>query len=91
MGRRKKRKKVGPAGGLGVRYGVRARRRYSEIIAGARKKHVCSQCGSRSVRRESVGIWACTKCGVKFTGGAYVPTTKLGITAERSARSSQRA
>jgi len=88
MGRRRKTKKVGPTGGLGVRYGVRARRRYRELIAEMRKKHICPQCSSRSVRRESVGIWVCTKCGFKFTGGAYVPITKLGITAERSARRS---
>ncbi len=88
MGRRRKTKKVGPTGGLGVRYGVRARRRYREIVTEMRKKHICPQCSSRSVRRESVGIWVCTKCGFKFTGGAYVPTTKLGITAERSARRS---
>ena len=88
MPRRKKGKKVGPSGGLGVRYGVRSRRRYSEIISEMRKKHVCPQCASKAVRRESVGIWVCTKCGFKFTGGAYVPTTKLGTTAERIARRS---
>jgi len=55
MTRRKRAKKLGPAGGLGARYGVRARRRYSD--------------------------------GFKFAGGAYQPRTKLGITAERSARS----
>lgn len=88
MVRRKKAKKVGPTGGLGVRYGVRARRRYRELITEMRKKHICPQCSFRSVRRESVGIWVCTKCGFRFTGGAYVPTTKLGVTAERSARRS---
>lgn len=89
MGRRKRAKKVGPTGGLGVRYGVRARRRYSEIVSEMRKKHVCPQCSSKSVRRESVGIWVCTKCSYKFTGGAYVPSTKLGVTAERSSRRSR--
>ncbi|RJS88082.1 50S ribosomal protein L37ae [Candidatus Bathyarchaeota archaeon] len=87
MTRRKRAKKLGPAGGLGARYGVRARRRYSEILTDARRKHRCPQCSSRNVRRESVGIWLCTKCGFKFAGGAYQPRTKLGITAERSARS----
>lgn len=91
MSPRKRTKKVGPAGGLGVRYGVRARRRYSEIMSEMRKKHVCPQCRSKSVRRESVGIWICTKCGYKFAGGAYVPATKLGVTAERTARRSRQA
>jgi len=87
MGRRKRTKKIGPTGGLGVRYGVTVRKRYSAILTEMKKKHVCPQCSSRSVRRESVGIWVCAKCGFKFTGGAYVPTTKLGVTAGRSARS----
>jgi large subunit ribosomal protein L37Ae len=86
MSRRKKAKKVGPTGGLGVRYGVKIRRRYSEIISEMRKKHVCPQCSSNAVRRESVGIWVCTKCNFKYTGGAYTPSTKLGLTSERSAR-----
>jgi large subunit ribosomal protein L37Ae len=86
MTRRKRAKKMGPAGGLGVRYGVKARRRYSEVITEKRRKHICPQCNSNSVRRESVGIWVCGKCGLKFTGGAYIPATKLGETAERSAR-----
>ena len=88
MPRRKRAKKTGPEGGLGARYGVRARRRYSEILAVLRRKHRCPQCSSNNVRRESVGIWLCTKCGFKFAGGAYQPRTKIGITAERSARSS---
>jgi len=86
MGRRKRTKKIGPTGGLGVRYGVAARRRYTGVISEMRQKHVCPQCSSKSVRRESIGIWVCAKCGFKFTGGAYVPATKLGETARRSAR-----
>jgi len=83
----KRTKKIGPAGGFGARYGVSVRRRYIEIVTTLRKKHRCPQCGSNTVRRESVGIWLCRKCGFKFTGGAYQPRTKLGMTAERTARS----
>jgi large subunit ribosomal protein L37Ae len=81
-------KRSGPTGGLGVRYGVKARRRYSDIMTEKTRKHVCPQCSSSSVTRESVGIWVCGKCGLKFAGGAYTPTTKVGETAERSARTS---
>ncbi len=86
---KKRTKKVGPTRGLGARYGVSTRKRYRAIVVEARRKHQCPRCGFNTVRRESVGIWVCKKCGFKFTGGAYTPTTKLGLTALRSARSSR--
>ena len=88
MSSRKSSKKSGPVGGFGVRYGVKPRKRYSEIMTERKRKHVCPQCSSNSVTRESVGIWVCGKCGLKFAGGAYTPTTKIGETSERSARTS---
>lgn len=39
-----------------------------------------------AVKRMSVGIWFCGRCGFKFAGGAYTPITKLGQIAERAAR-----
>jgi len=39
------------------------------------------------VVRDSVGVWTCTKCGLVFTGGAYIPSTKLGEVSRRIARS----
>mgnify|MGYP001053256455 CR=1 FL=1 len=79
-------KKVGPAGSFGARYGTVARRRYAEVIAGMRVPHECPRCHVRAVRRLAVGVWSCRKCGVKFSGGAYLPTTKLGEVARRAAR-----
>jgi ribosomal protein L37AE/L43A len=38
------------------------------------------------VRRESVGVWKCNKCGFTFSGGAYTPVTKLGVVAKRAAK-----
>jgi large subunit ribosomal protein L37Ae len=52
-----------------------------------RKHHRCPQCGFPQVKRESVGIWKCRKCGHTYTGGAYIPITKLGIVAKRVAKS----
>jgi large subunit ribosomal protein L37Ae len=79
-------KKVGPTRGLGPRYGSTVRKRYVKVIAGLKKAHRCSQCGFVRVKRESVGVWKCRKCGFTFTGGAYTPVTKLGVVAKRAAK-----
>ncbi len=86
MGRRRRTKKVGSGGGLGVRYGSTVRKQYVKVHSEMKKAHRCPQCGNESVRRQSVGLWNCRKCGFTFTGGAYTPTTKLGIVAKRTAR-----
>jgi len=79
-------KKVGPTRGLGVRYGSTVRKRYSKVVTELKKPHRCPQCGFPRVKRVSVGVWGCRKCGFTFTGGAYTPTTKLGIVAKRVAK-----
>ena len=79
-------KKVGSQRGLGTRYGSTVRKRYTKVIDGLRKRHRCPQCGFAKVKRESVGIWKCKKCSYTFTGGAYLPVTKLGIIAKRAAK-----
>jgi large subunit ribosomal protein L37Ae len=85
MGRRRT-KKVGMTRGLGVRYGATVRKRYTKVVSETKGTHKCPQCGSESIRRESVGVWNCRKCGLTFTGGAYTPVTKLGVAAKRSAK-----
>jgi large subunit ribosomal protein L37Ae len=84
MGRRTK--KVGPTRGLGSRYGATVRKRYIKVVTEMKKTHRCPQCGLLRVKRVSVGVWKCRKCGFTFTGGAYTPTTKLGIVAKRLAK-----
>ena len=79
-------KKGGPTRGLGPRYGSTVRKRYIKIMQEMKKPHKCPQCGFTRVKRESVGIWKCWKCGHTYTGGAYTPITKLGIVAKRSAK-----
>ena len=84
---RKRTKKVGPAAGLGVRYGSSVRKKYIRILLESRKSHKCPYCDFETVRRESVGVWKCNKCNQIFAGGAYTPTTKLGIVAKRATKS----
>jgi len=79
-------KKVGPTRGLGPRYGSTVRKRYIKVMEEMRKPHKCPQCGFLRVKRESVGVWKCRKCGFTYTGGAYTPITKLGVVAKRSAK-----
>jgi large subunit ribosomal protein L37Ae len=78
--------KVGSSGSLGARYGTVARKRYATVVSALRSAHECPQCHITAVRRLSVGIWLCGRCGYKFAGGAYAPTTKLGQIAERATR-----
>jgi large subunit ribosomal protein L37Ae len=82
----KRTKKVGPAGRLGSRYGVRARTRIRNVEQQQRLKHICTNCGHRSVRRKSTSIWECRKCGNKFAGGAYIPKTDSGINLDKILR-----
>jgi len=79
-------KKVGSTRGLGTRYGSTVRKRYMKVTDGLRKRHRCPQCGFTKVKRESVGVWRCRKCNHTFTGGAYLPVTKLGVVAKRAAK-----
>ncbi len=77
---------MGPTRGLGPRYGSTVRKRYIKVMKEMKKPHKCPRCGFSRVKRESVGIWKCAKCGLTYTGGAYTPITKLGVIAKRSAK-----
>lgn len=81
-----KTKKIGLSGGLKARYGATVRKRYVEVMTESKRPHSCPQCRAVAVRRESVGVWKCRRCGLTFTGGAYTPSTKLGETARRAAK-----
>ena len=59
------------------------RKRYGRIMSSLTTKHKCPSCASPSVKRESVGLWECKKCGHTFAGGAYQPSTKLGQISHR--------
>jgi large subunit ribosomal protein L37Ae len=74
-------------GGLSTRYGTAPRRRHIDILVRLRKKHECPKCKVRATRRLSVGLWQCRRCDNQFTGGAYIPFTKVGEIAKRAAAS----
>ena len=73
-----KTKKVGTTGRFGPRYGSTLRKRIKKIDSTSKVKSKCPKCVSIRVKRFSVGIWRCTKCGHTFTGGAYMPATQRG-------------
>ncbi|BAA80442.1 50S ribosomal protein L37Ae [Aeropyrum pernix K1] len=71
-------KVVGPAGRYGPRYGVSVRKRVRDILARRYQPHECPFCGSTgTVRRVSVGVWSCRKCGNTWAGAAYTPRSGL--------------
>ena len=57
--------------GLGARYGIKLRKKYSLIHEVLKSKRKCPECGSTKFGRQAVGIWVCKKCGLKIAGYAY--------------------
>ena len=79
-------RRLGIGGGFGARYGTITRRQHIDILSTLRSKHECPRCKFKTVKRWSVGVWLCKKCGHKFAGGAYTPITKVGEIAARATR-----
>ena len=74
-------KVAGSAGRYKARYGSTLRKKIALIESRMRAPHRCPRClTSRKLRRISIGIWTCRKCGYTFTGGAWVPRTQVGKT-----------
>ena len=68
-------RKRGSLRGLRAKYGATVRKRYTRVMETLKVKRRCPQCGSWTLRRQAVGIWACRACGHKIAGGAYDLTT----------------
>jgi len=72
---------VGPAGRFGARYGSTLRKRVALIERRMRGPHRCPRCRTLgTLKRISIGVWHCRKCGYTFAGGAWVPRTVMGKT-----------
>jgi len=70
--------KQGPMAKYGSRYGVRQKKIAAAIERVQKQKHSCPYCERPALERMSAGIWHCRKCGNKFAGGAYFPTSAIG-------------
>ena len=68
--------KVGIAALFGPRYGVKARKRFTEVMKRAKGQYHCPTCNYKKVKRISTGVWQCRHCGFTFAGGAYTPITR---------------
>lgn len=64
-----------PSGKFGSKYGKTPRQRFDEADKKAKKKYECPSCKKESLKKVGTGIWKCTKCGTKVSGGAYSPKT----------------
>jgi len=64
-------KQKGYLKGLGARYGIKLRKKYSIVHRVLKSKRKCPECGSLRFGRQDVGIWSCKKCGFKIAGLAY--------------------
>jgi len=78
-------KKIGTTGRFGARYGIKIRRQTSSIEKNLKQRHRCPRCLHTSVVRVSTGIWECKRCGLRFAGGAYMPSarkSRIGVEKE---------
>ena len=73
----KSEEKLGSVKRFGARYGRKTKVKFSKVETEQRKLHKCPYCSKVAVKRLSLGIWQCRKCGVKFTGKAYSVTRKI--------------
>jgi large subunit ribosomal protein L37Ae len=78
----KKTKKVGTAGRLGARYGVRIRKRIAEVETVSKGRHECPRCKAVALGRTSSGIWVCRHCGAKIASSSYMPTPPSAVRRE---------
>jgi large subunit ribosomal protein L37Ae len=83
-------KKVGITGRYGARYGTLVRYRLKKIEAYKTNPFNCPKCQAKAIKRSSVGLWDCSKCGARFTGGAYTLTTPQGVLSGRIAKRNER-
>ncbi len=75
---------------MGSRYGVKIRKRVSQVVTLQREKHACPSCGKKNVKRLGYAKWECKSCGSVFAGGAYLPETMVGASARKAISSAKK-
>jgi large subunit ribosomal protein L37Ae len=75
--------KVKSTGRFGARYGVGIRKRLLKVESKKKKRYVCPECEYKRVKRLASGLFKCSKCGIKFAGGAFFPKTMSGSIVQR--------
>ena len=78
----KRTKKVGSAGRLGARYGVRIRRRHGDIEEQSKGSHESPSCKAVAMTRVANGIWVCRHCDAKYASSSYMPTPPASVKRE---------
>lgn len=78
----KRTKKVGSAGRLGARYGVRIRKRIGDVERVSKGKHDCPKCRAKAMIRTANGIWKCRHCGAIIASSSYMPTPPVAVRRE---------
>jgi len=78
----KRTKKVGSAGRLGARYGVRIRKRIGDIERQSKGRHECPKCKAVALTRDANGIWSCRHCKAKIASSSYMPTPPAAVRRE---------
>ncbi len=65
-------KKVKKTGKYGVRGGVGIRKKFL-LATTDKSKKICPKCGAenKKIKRVAAGIYHCSKCDTKISGGAY--------------------
>ncbi len=76
-------KKVKSTGRFGARYGVGIKKRVLKVEEKQNAQKNCPFCGFDRIKREAAGLFKCTKCDAKFTGGAYESETLVGKTIKK--------
>lgn len=57
--------------GFAQKYGIKHRKKFTQVHLILKAKRRCPECGSLKFGRKAVGIWHCKKCGFKIAGTAY--------------------